>query len=176
MRSVVILILICLNIFDDNRWEFLLNVSENFLRNIKLYLMNDLFRRLCIAISHNDIDCSRCHRSHILLRSDSLLLSRVTRVVSVLWENWLRLFVAEKYEMCRVFSLTATDLIDTHLSRSSWSYMIQFTYDSTFETIFLSLCFWWIIISRFRSRIQMRMLSFNQRIFSEYLEYVLISS
>ncbi len=38
MRSIAILILICLNIFDDNRWEFLLNVSEKFLRDIKLYV------------------------------------------------------------------------------------------------------------------------------------------
>jgi hypothetical protein len=176
MRSIVILILICLNIFDDNRWEFFLNVSENFLRNIKFYLMNDLFRRFCITIFHNDIDCSRCHWSHILLRSDRLLLSRMTTILSVLWKNRLRLFVTEKYEMCRVFSLTATNLIDTHLSRSSWFYMIQFIYDSTFETIFLFLCFWCIIISRLRSRIQMRVLLFDQRIFFEYLEYVLISS
>jgi hypothetical protein len=141
MRSVVISILICLNIFDDNRWEFFLNVSENFLRDIKLYLMNDLFRRLCIAISHSDIDCLKCHSSHIFsfplrLRSKKMMM------IFILWKNRLRLFVTEKYEKCHEFSLMMINSINKLFSSSSWFHTIRFTYDSIFWMNVLSWCAW----------------------------------
>ncbi len=67
---------------------FVHTVSENFLRNIKLCLMNDLFKRLYTAIYHNDNDCLICRSSRILLRRSSR--SRVTKIVSVQWENRLQ--------------------------------------------------------------------------------------
>jgi hypothetical protein len=75
-------ILICLNIFDDNRSRSFSNDSENFLLNIKFCLKNDRFERFYIAIFHNDIDCLRCHRFHILFSHLSLLM--MMTIVSVL--------------------------------------------------------------------------------------------
>ncbi len=155
MLSIAILILICLNIFDDNRWEFLLNVFENFLRDIKLYLMNDLFKRLCTAIFHNDIDCSRCRLSHIL--SFRLLLRlKMMMMIFIRWKNRSRFFVTEKYEKCHEFLLKMISSADKLFLSFFWFYTIRFTYDSIFWMNVLSLCVLWIITLRFQRRIQMK--------------------
>jgi hypothetical protein len=129
------------NIFDNNRSEFFLNILENFLLNIKLCMKNDWFTLFYIAVFHNNDDCLKCDLFHIFSRFVRLLLSKMTTIVSVSWKNRLRLFVAKKYEMSRVFSLIVTNLINTHFLQSSWFYMIQFIYDSVFWIIVLSLYF-----------------------------------
>jgi hypothetical protein len=137
-----------------------------------LCLKNDLFKRSYIAIYRSDNDCLKCHQSRILFRRSSRL--KMTKIVFVLWEDRWRQSEEKRYEMCHEFSLMMKDLIDKHLLMTSWSCMIRFIYDSIFWTIVLSWCFWWIIIQCFRRRIQMKVFFFNQRIFFEYFEYVLI--
>ncbi len=166
MRSVAILILICLNIFNDSRWEYLLNDFENFLRNIKLYLMNDLFTQLCIAIFHSDIDCSECRLSHISSLRLSLRL-RVMMMIFVRWRNRLRLFVTKKYEKCHEFSLKMISSVDKLFSLFSWFYTIRFIYDSIFWMNVLFLCAWWITF-RLSRRIQMR------HFFSVCIEFLIL--
>jgi hypothetical protein len=68
MSLIAISILICLNIFNDNRLKFLLNEFESFSLNIKLSLKNDQFKRLYIAIFRNDIYCSKCRSFRTFLR------------------------------------------------------------------------------------------------------------
>ncbi len=135
MRSIAILILIYLNIFDDSRWEFLLNVSEIFLRDIKLYLMNDLFTRFYIAIYHNDNDCSKCRQSRISHLRDHLSLSSVTTIIFVQSMNLLLRNEAVRYKMYHEFLLTMTSSIDKHFSIIFLFCMILFIYDLIFWSI-----------------------------------------
>jgi hypothetical protein len=168
MSSIATSILICLNIFDDNRLKLLLSDLENFSLSIKLCLKNDQFRRLYITIFRNDIYCSECRLSRILLRRFSLLLSKMMTIVSARWKDWLRLFVAERYERCRVFSLIVINLIDMHLLIFSWLCTIQFICDLIFSKNVLFLCFWWIITSHLRRRTQMTHFSFCLRNASDF--------
>ncbi len=140
-----------------------------------LYLKNDRFRRFYIAVYHNDNDYSEYHSSHILLSRSHLSLSTTTTIVSVQWKDRLRLFVAKKYEMCRVSSLIVTNLVDKHLSSSFLSYMIRFTYDSVFSMIVQFWCSLWTIISCLQLCIQTRMFFFDQRIVSDFLAHSLTS-
>ncbi len=133
-RSVSTLIRIFQNIVDHNSLICSWN-ARNSLSSIMLCLKNDRFRQLYTAIFHSDHDDLRCHRFHISSRSVRQSLLTMTMIVSLQWENWLRLFVAEKYEMCRVSSLIEISLIDKHLLWSFLSYMIRFIYDSIFSMI-----------------------------------------
>jgi hypothetical protein len=63
-RSISISIRVYLNIFRDNRSEFLSNDSEIFLLNIMLCLKDDRFMLLYTATSHNDNNCLKCYLFH----------------------------------------------------------------------------------------------------------------
>jgi hypothetical protein len=174
MSLIATSILIYLNISDDSRLKFLLSDLESFSLSIKLCLKNDQFKRLYIAIFRSDIYCSECRSSRTSLRRLSLLLSKMMTIVSVRWENWFRLFVAERYERCRVFSLIVISLIDMHLLVFSWFCTIQFICDLIFSKNVLSLCFWWIITSHLRRRTQMTHFSFCLRNASDFAVFWLI--
>jgi hypothetical protein len=163
MSLIATSILICLNIFDDNRLKLLLNDFKSFSLNIKLCLKDDQFKRLNIAIFRNDIYCSECRSFRISFRRLSLLLSKMMTIVFVRWKNWLSLFVTEKYERCRVFSLIVISLIDMHFLIFFWFCTIQFICDLIFSKNVLSLCFWWIITFHLRRRIQITHFSFCLR-------------
>ncbi len=127
------------NIFDDNSLVCSWN-AQNFLLSIMLCLMNDWFKRFCIAICRNDSDYRGCHLFRtLLLRS---LLLRVTMIKFVRWVNlWLQI-VIRACEMCRVSSLTVKDSIDKLLWVLSWLYKNQFIYDQVFWMNALFWCFW----------------------------------
>ncbi len=158
------------NIFDDNSLICSWN-AQNFLLSIMLCLMNDRFKRLCIAICCSDIDYRECCLSRIfLLRS---LLLRMTMIELIRWVNsWLQI-VVRTCEMCRVSSLIAKDSIDKLLWIFSWLYKDQFICDQAFWTNARFKCFWWIIRSCRSIYIQMSDFFFYLRVFFAHSDYLL---